>query len=38
MTVHDNQAYRMRDKLWTEMALFTAVIVILIILASKYVW
>jgi hypothetical protein len=38
MTIHDNLAHRLRDKLWAEMALFTAVVVILITLASKYVW
>ena len=35
---HDNQAHRLVNNLWAEMALFTAVVVILITLASKYVW
>ena len=39
MTVqHGNQAHRLAYNLWAQMALFTAVVVILITLASKYVW
>lgn len=35
---HDNPSHRVVNTLWAEMALFTAVVVILIILTSKYVW
>jgi hypothetical protein len=35
---HEYQAHRLVNNLWAEMALFTAVAVILIILTSKYVW
>ena len=39
MTVqHGNQAHRLAYNLWAQMALFTAVAVILITLTSKYVW
>jgi hypothetical protein len=35
---HDNQAHRLVNNLLAEMALFTVVVVILITMASKYVW
>jgi len=35
---HDYRAHRLVNNLWAEMALFTAVAMILIILTSKYVW
>ena len=35
---HDNQAHRLAYSLWAQMALFAAVVVILITMASKYVW
>ena len=35
---HDDQAHRLVNNLWAEMVLFTAVVVILITLTSKYVW
>ena len=39
MTVqHGNQAHRLAYNLCAQMALFTAVVVIPITLASKYVW
>jgi hypothetical protein len=39
MTVqHGNQAHRLAYNWWAQMALSTAVVVILITLASKYVW
>jgi hypothetical protein len=35
---HNNHAHRLVYNLLAEMALFTAVVVILITLTSKYVW
>jgi hypothetical protein len=35
---YGNHAHRLANNLWAEMALFTAVAVILITLTSKYVW
>jgi hypothetical protein len=35
---HDNHAHRLVNTLWAEMALFAAVVLILIALTSKYVW
>ena len=35
---HDYRAHRLVNNLWAEMVLFTAVVVILITLTSKYVW
>jgi hypothetical protein len=37
ITHHDNQAHRLVNNLWAEMALFTVVVVILLAMASKYV-
>jgi hypothetical protein len=35
---HDNQAHRLTNKMWAQVALFTVAIVIVITLAAKYVW
>jgi hypothetical protein len=35
---HDNHAHRLVNNLWAQMVLFTAVVMILIALTSKYVW
>jgi hypothetical protein len=39
MTIqHDSEARRTAKKLWVQALLVTAAIVILIVLAAKYVW
>jgi len=38
MIIQHDRAHRLVNNLWPEMALFTAVVLILITLTSKYVW
>jgi hypothetical protein len=35
---HDSHAERVPHKLWAELALVTALVIILITMASRYVW
>jgi hypothetical protein len=37
-TQHDSEARKLANKMWAQALLVTAVIVILIVLAAKYVW
>jgi hypothetical protein len=39
MTIqHGSEAYRLAKKMWVQGLLVTAAVVILIVLAAKYVW
>jgi hypothetical protein len=38
MTIHEHRDHKVPDNPWAELALVTALVVIFIILASKYVW
>jgi len=38
MTMHDNKDHSLTENLWAELSLMTAVIVIAIALAWRYVW
>jgi hypothetical protein len=35
---HHHHAHKVYDKLWAEFALVTALVIVLITMASKYVW
>jgi hypothetical protein len=35
---HDNHAHKVPSKMWAEVALVTAIVVILITMAAQYVW
>jgi hypothetical protein len=38
MTIHHTKSHGPADKLWAELGLLAAATVILLVLASRYVW